>query len=168
MGSIVAITKQDHSGRALLTYTGELEQASADKVAVRCYWTNSQAVTVGFLTFSAGDILLEYFYRYEWFNIFKLYTGTGRLKGWYCNLAESVILTDSIIRWRDLALDLVISPDGQQLLLDEDEFEALQPSEELRHTAREVLATLWRWVKVGHPPVTHDELALPPVSSLSS
>ena len=161
MGSVVAITKLDHTGRALLTYTGELEQASADEIIVRCIWTRPQAVTVGFLTFAAGDVLREYYYRYEWFNIFKLYTGSGRLKGWYCNLAEPVTLTDSLILWRDLALDLLISPDGEQLVMDEDEFEALQPSEALRRTSREVLATLRRWVMEGHPPFTDDELALP-------
>lgn len=164
---MVTITKLDYTGRALLTYSGELEQRSADEFVVRCYWTRSQTVTVGFLTFAAGDILLEYYYRNEWFNIFKLYTGSGRLKGWYCNLAEPVTLTDSLIRWRDLALDLIISPDGQQMVMDEDEFEALQPSEELRRTARDVLVTLRRWVIEGHPPFTHDELALPLVSSVS-
>lgn len=168
MGSVVAITKLDYAGCALLTYTGELEQASADEFVVRCSWTSPQAVTVGFLTFAAGDILLEHFYRYEWFNIFKLYTGSGRLKGWYCNLAEPVTLTDSLILWRDLALDLLISPDGEQLVMDEDEFEALQPSDELRCSAREVLATLRRWVMEGHPPFTHDVLALPSASPVSS
>lgn len=168
MGSVVTITKLDYTGRAVLTYTGELEQASADEVVVRCYWTSPQVVMVGFLTFAIGDILLEHFYRYEWFNIFKLFTGSGRLKGWYCNLAEPVILTDSTIHWRDLALDLLISSDGEQAVMDEDEFEALQPSEELRRTAREVLATLRRWGMEGHPPFTHDVLALPSVSPLSS
>ena len=161
MGSIVAITKLDHAGRGLLTYTGELVQASADEVIVRCVWTMPQPVTVGFLTFAAQDILLEHFYRNEWFNIFQLYTSDGHLKGWYCNLAEPVTLTDSLIRWRDLALDLIISPDREEQVMDEDEFEALQPSDKLRCTAQSVLETLHCWVLERHPPFTHDVLALP-------
>jgi protein associated with RNAse G/E len=161
VGSTVAITKLDHTGRTLLTYSGELVEFSADEVIVRCEWTMPQNVTVGFMTFATGDILWEHFYREEWFNIFELCTGDGQLKGWYCNLTEPVAISDCIIYWRDLALDLIISPSGQQMVMDEDEFEALQPSDELRRTARDVLATLRCWVVEGHPPFTQDGLELP-------
>ncbi|MHB1355361.1 MAG: DUF402 domain-containing protein [Anaerolineae bacterium] len=160
MDSVVSITKLDHAGRELLTYSGELVQASADEVVVRCAWTMPQPVTVGFLTFAAGDILLEHFYRHEWFNIFKQYASDGHLKGWYCNLAEPVDLTDSLIRWRDLALDLIISPDSEQQVMDEDEYEAMHPSDELRRTVQSTLETLHRWVLERHPPFVSDVLAL--------
>ena len=44
----------------------------------------------------------------------------------------------SQIRYVDLALDLLVFPDGRQLVLDEDEFEALHPEEfcVVRHPRR--------------------------------
>jgi hypothetical protein len=161
MGSLVKITKLDHTSRPLFTYSGELEQFSAVQVVVRCLWTMPTPVTVGYLTFSTGDILLEHFYRDKWFNIFKLYDSRGQLKGWYCNFAETITMSDSIIRWRDLALDLIVAPNRDHQLMDEDEFEAMHPSEELRVTAQKTLATLRRWVTKGYPPFIHDALEFP-------
>ena len=42
----------------------------------------------------------------------------------------------------DLALDLLVFPDGRQLVLDEDEFEALQPDAALRAAAQSALDEL--------------------------
>jgi uncharacterized protein len=164
MGKRVAISKLDYSGRELISYAGELVSESADEFVVRCEWARLPAVTVGFLTFTAGDILLEHFYRAQWFNIFELYSSCGQLRGWYCNLAEPVVLTDSIIRWRDCALDLLVSPNGELMLEDEDEFEALQPGVELRAAAGAMIATLQRWVTDGHPPFIRNGLKMTPLS----
>ena len=56
------------------------------------------------------------------------------------------------ILWRDLALDLLVFPDGTERLLDEDEFEALSPSAEVRARAAEALATLRAWLAAGREP----------------
>jgi hypothetical protein len=46
----------------------------------------------------------------------------------------------------------LVLPDGQQIILDEDEFEALQPSEDVRAQATRALSTLRRWAREGTPP----------------
>lgn len=156
MNSRVTVTKLDHTGRDLFTYYGTLVSHDKSQVTVRCLWDRLPPVTVGGLRIETGDILVEHFYREHRFNIFVVYNAAGGLKGWYCNIAEAVALSNETVRWRDLALDLVVLPDGSQVVLDEDEFEALKPSDELRRQAAEALDELRGWAAQGNPPFTDD------------
>lgn len=56
-------------------------------------------------------------------------------KGWYCNLSKPAELGEDEILFRDLALDLIVYPDGRQEELDWDEFEELEISDALRGKA---------------------------------
>jgi predicted RNA-binding protein associated with RNAse of E/G family len=152
MKPIVTLHKLDHTGRTKFTYTGELEYRDTDSEVVRCRWDKLPAVAVGLLSIEPGDVLLEYYYRHHWFNIFALYTAQGELKGWYCNIAETVEMGESLVRWRDLALDLVVLPDGRAMLLDEDEFAALALDDRQEQRAYTALGELHAWVAERHPP----------------
>ncbi len=91
---------------------------------------------VGGLHLLKGDRLLERYYSDRWYNIFEVFDGRkGLFKGWYCNLSEPAELGESEILFRDVALDLIVYPDGRQEELDQDEFDALDISEELRAKA---------------------------------
>jgi protein associated with RNAse G/E len=91
---------------------------------------------VGGLHLLKGDRMLERYYADRWYNIFEVFDGrSGNFTGWYCNLSEPAEIGEKEILFRDLALDLIVYPDGRQEELDEDEFEALDISEELRDKA---------------------------------
>ena len=125
MTAAVTIIKLDYTGRELFTYSGTLEYSDQDTVIARCRWDRLPPLTVGLLRFETGDVFLEYYYRRYWFNIDKVFSAQGTLKGWYCNVAETMEMSTKLVRWRDLALDLVMLPDGRQSALDEDEFAVL-------------------------------------------
>ena len=59
---------------------------------------------------------------------------------------------DSTVSYVDLALDLWVSIEGKQTVLDEDEFEALELNEELRTGARRGLEELKQLFLNGKPP----------------
>ncbi|NLT73962.1 MAG: DUF402 domain-containing protein [Chloroflexi bacterium] len=148
----ITITMLDHQGNRLVTYTGVLVEESADMLAVRCRWTSQEPVKLGLFTIEPGDVLIEYFYAREPFNIFAVHDPGGALKGWYCNLLESTRICRDSVEWADLALDLLAIPTGKRLLLDEDEFEALQPAPLQRRRATEGLNTLNEWLnRRQHP-----------------
>ena len=44
------------------------------------------------------------------------------LRGWYCNIGKPALLDGDCLSYVDLALDLLVFPDGRQFVLDEDEF----------------------------------------------
>ena len=85
------------------------------------------------VVFKKGDRFVEYYYTDRWYNIFAVYDrDDGKIKGWYCNIGKPAVIEDGIVSYVDLALDLWVSANGKQTVLDEDEFEELGLSEELR------------------------------------
>lgn len=148
------IYKLDHLGCVVTAYEGELLTVGPGLILARCPWASAETADVGMFVIEPGDVFYEYYYPDRWFNIFEIHTSGGNLKGWYCNvcLPPEVAEDKREIRWRDLALDLVVLPDGTYQLADEDEFEALSPSPEFRLRASEALNTILRWLAEGHRP----------------
>jgi uncharacterized protein len=95
-----------------------------------------------------GDIFIEEYYSDRWYNIYEIYDrDSGRVKCWYCNVAKPAELDGDVIRFVDLALDLIVYPDGRQQIMDEDEFEALDLPEEIRSGALDALGQLQQLVQ---------------------
>jgi protein associated with RNAse G/E len=151
----VRVVKVNHEGRRVFSYSGEVVFRAEGVVVARCLWTLPKVVDLRAFKITPGDIFMEYYYAHEWFNIFVVYDRLGALKGWYCNVAEPTELRDGELAWNDWALDLLVIPDGRQYVVDEDEFEALHPSPQLRAQAEAGLATLQRWATEGRPPFSH-------------
>ena len=149
----VTITKIRHGeGRAAAVYEGDVVYADDRMVVARCLWTREEPLDLGALVLEVGDVFVEYYYRDEWFNIFQIHRADGALKGWYCNITTPAEISPDSIRWFDLALDLLVLPDGRTVVVDEDEFEALHLPPEQVARAHAALACLQRWVRERHPP----------------
>ena len=83
------------------------------------------------------------FYTDKWFNVFEIYDrDDGKLKGWYCNITKPAVIEDGSVSFVDLALDLWVSVDGKQTVLDEDELEELHLDDELKKKVYEGLRDL--------------------------
>ena len=66
---------------------------------------------------------MEAFYNDRMYNIFQILDGPrGKLKRWYCNVSRPAVFNQDGVSWEDLALDLWVSPDGRQAVLDREEF----------------------------------------------
>ncbi len=150
----IHITKLDADNHFKARYPGDVVFRNEELVVARCLWDRPQPFDLGPLRLEYGDIFMEHYYRHEWFNIMVIYSLAGILKGWYCNITEPAQIRETEILWRDLALDLLVLPDGRQLLLDEDEFEDLHPSAEWRVQAQQATDRLRQWVHERHLPFT--------------
>ncbi len=85
--------------------------------------------------------------------MFEIYDGeSGRFKAWYCNIARPARFSGSAIYQEDLALDLLVYPDGGMAVLDQEEFEALDLTPEQRARALDALAHLQREARNGRWP----------------
>jgi protein associated with RNAse G/E len=76
------------------------------------------------------------------------------LKGWYCNIARPARIERGDLFADDLALDLVVDRLGRWVLLDQDEFDELELSEEDRGRAMRALEELQHLVATAAAPFT--------------
>ena len=137
----ITIRKLDHAGRQVTAYPGRVLRCHGSAIVLRTFWDRA-SLDVGYVVLEPGDRWTEYFYADRWYNIFEIRAGDGRLKGWYCNVTRPAHITANEVSAEDLALDLWVAPDGEMLVLDEDEFVALPLLPPERDTARNALIEL--------------------------
>jgi uncharacterized protein len=139
------------------SYTGQVLDRGDDYVHLEAYFDRQDSDVHGMLL-KKGDRFLETFYSNRWYNVFEIYDREdGRMKGWYVNIGYPAEIEEQSLSYVDLALDLLIFPDGRQLVLDEEEFDVLPLSEEERRQAKNALAELQSrsWSLSSHPGPRH-------------
>lgn len=144
MNDVITVHKLDAAGREVRSYTGHLLARGATWVRLEAaaQFDHDEIAFPG-LTLRRGDRMVETFYADRWYNVFCIYDGAaGALKGWYCNITRPPRLEAKDVRAEDLALDLLVYPKGGDLVLDEDEFDALELTPAEQSTARRALAEL--------------------------
>ena len=73
------------------------------------------------------------------------------MKGWYCNITKPAVIEDGSVSYVDLALDLWVSANGEQTVLDEDELEELKLGEALKEKVYEGLRELQAFFNQKNP-----------------
>ncbi len=140
----ITVHKLDAGGNETWRYAGRLLDRSETRIRLEARF-DLQDVELHGLTLRRGDRLVETFYTDRWYNVFAVYdVDDGRLKGWYCNITRPARLSPDgqDLYAEDLALDLIVLPDGRWQVLDEEEFAALDLLLDERRRALRALADL--------------------------
>ncbi len=141
MNELIVI-KRNLEGKETWRYSGEILERWPNGVLLVAYFNRSDLLFHNVLL-REGDRFVEVYYTDRWYNIFEIHDkDTDELKAWYCNVAYPARIQDGTLDYIDLALDLLVYPDGQTLVLDEDEFAALQLNEQDQLQARTALVEL--------------------------
>src|ERR1044072_3160592 len=152
MRQSVKVQKKNPAGEVTYQYEGVLLSRSENSIVLEALFDRADMPFMD-VVFKTGDRFVEYYYFDRWYNIFAIYDREdGQIKGWYCNIGKSTVFEDGIVSYIDLALDLWVSTDGKQTVLDEDEFEDLKLNEELRTGALNGLDELKALFKSKTPP----------------
>ncbi len=142
MGMQMTVHKLNSKREETWRYTGQELRRTEKGLLIEAYF-NRDDTPFHNLILKRNDRFVEAYFFDRWYNIFEMYDrDDGSLKGWYCNVTTPAELHESDIRYVDLALDLLVYPDGRQLTLDEDEFEAEQLDQETQARARQALEAL--------------------------
>lgn len=148
----ITVRKILPDGSESMRYRGRVLERTARGVTIEAFFSRPD-VPLPYVTFRTGDRLIERFYTDRWYNIFELYdVGGGHLKGWYCNIARPALIEADHVLWFDLALDVWISSAGDVLVLDEDEFAALELDDATRRAALAAVDDLKARFERGEPP----------------
>ena len=149
MGRNVTVRKLDSRGQLVFEYQATVLERRQSSIQLEAHF-NIPDYVASFHTFKKGDRFIEWFYSDRWYNIFEMYdVDDGLLKGWYCNITRPAEITATSISAEDLALDLMVYPDGRMLVLDEDEFERLELDSNARGQALAALETLRLMARSG-------------------
>lgn len=121
----VTVLKRGLDGTVAWQYEGRILKRAANCVTLEAFFNRADQPFMD-VVFKRGDRFVETFYSDRWYNIFEIFDrDDGQRKGWYCNIGCPAVLDGGTVSYVDLALDLWVAADGQQTVLDEDEFLAL-------------------------------------------
>jgi len=132
----ITVHKLDHDGTEVRSYAGRLLAEDSNQFLLEARFGLSDR-QLGELWLRRGDRIVESFYLDRWYNVFAVHdVDDDRLKGWYCNITRPARFEPggSDVYAEDMAIDLVVYPDGRWLVFDVEEFAALPvPLEERQH-----------------------------------
>lgn len=138
----IKVQKKNLDGEVVYEYEGELLHQDEYSVTLEALFTRDDMPFMDVI-FKKDDRFIEYYYSDRWYNIFEIHDrDDDHFKGWYCNIGMPAVIEDGIVSYVDLALDLWVSTNGNQTVLDEDEFESLKLNKELRAGALKGLEEL--------------------------
>ena len=143
----ITVIKLDTRSRVKLRYPAAVVERRPHGVVLRPTWTVPTR-DLGCVRFESGDRFTEYYYTDRWFDVQEVARADGRRKGWYCDIAEPAVIEGDQLRLVDLELDVWVSAAGEPLILDEDEFAVLPPSDAQRAGARRGLQALLPMLEV--------------------
>ena len=147
------VHKLNAIGQEVWTYLGEVKSKDESCLLLEAKF-NRDDYDLGYTVFKRNDNFVEYFYSDRWYNVFAIYDrDDGNLKGWYCNVCRPSTWDERGLWCEDLELDVWIpNGPGQPLILDEDEFAALNLPEAERNSAAEALVEILQLAKEGKLP----------------
>lgn len=114
--------------------SGERHEFASDLLALAAgeavsLYTLPRDGQLGGIPLAAGTRCLGHFWADRPYNVYHAVDGTGQTLVFYVNLGDRTVITAESIAWRDLIVDLVVTPDGRCIVLDEDELPpALAPA----------------------------------------
>jgi protein associated with RNAse G/E len=148
----VKVQKKNPAGEVTYQYEGDLLRHDGNTIVLEALFDRKD-MPFQDVVFRTGDRFVEYYYSDRWYNIFAVHDrDDGKIKGWYCNIGKPAEIEDGIVSYIDLALDLWVSADWKQTVLDEDEFEALALSGELHAGALNGLKEVQFLFETKNPP----------------
>lgn len=152
-GTRIKVQKKNPAGEVAYEYEGVLLSWDENVITLEALFDRDD-MPFQDVVFKKGDRFLEYYYFDRWYNIFEIYDrDDGEIKGWYCNVGMPVEMEGRVISYIDLALDLWVSVNGDQTVLDKDEFENLELNDEMRSGALNGLKELQILFENKNPPL---------------
>src|SRR3989304_977255 len=127
----IKVQKKNPAGEVTYEYEGVLLSRDGNSITLEALF-NREDMPFMDVVLKKGDRFVEHYYTDRWYNIFAVYDhDDGQIKGWYCNIGKPALIDEGVVSYVDLGLDLWVSVNGKQTVLDEDEFEKLDLNEEL-------------------------------------
>jgi hypothetical protein len=141
-GMDLIVIKRNIAGEETWRYNGKVVDIQPSTITLEAFFNRPDYPFHG-IVLGQGDRFIETYFTDRWYNIFEIHAREDdHLKGWYCNICLPAELGSDTLSYVDLALDLLVFPNGMQLVLDEDEFAALNIPPQMQTQAWQALFSL--------------------------
>ena len=151
MNEPIIVLKKNLADEVTWKYSGHVLRREQYAVVLEAFFNRPDMPFMDVI-FKENDRFIETFYSDRWYNIFEIHDrDDDEIKGWYCNVGRPAVIADGMVSYVDLALDLWVTADGKQTVLDEDEFDELLLDTKDREAARMALAELQDLFKTKRP-----------------
>lgn len=147
----IKIEKLNPDGSLSFGWNAQLLQAESNFRQVSAKFSGKPG-QLGRVNLNLGDHFIETYYSDRWYNIFEIQSPSDtHPKVWYFNISKPASFDSHSIRWIDLALDVLIFPEGDLALLDLDEFGALDLDFETQKQCWQALEEILSLAKLKKP-----------------
>ena len=155
----IVIIKMNTQRKETWRYPATILSQDQNSILIEAFFNRADLPFHG-ITMRENDRFIERYFTDRWYNIFQIHDrDDNQLKGWYCNVTTPAELQPGKISYIDLALDLLIYPSGDYLVLDEDEFEDLHLNQYERQNALIALNSL---IEIAKGQRLHEVMSVPP------
>ena len=138
----MTVIKLDLEGNETWRYQAHVLAIESGSIVLEAFFDREDMEFHGLLL-CKGDRFVEAYYTDKWYNIYEIHARENdKLRGWYCNICCPAVIKEDVVSYIDLALDLVVFPDGKQIILDEEEFSKLPLTAETQKKAKTALGEL--------------------------
>jgi len=145
----VIIIKMNTDRKETWRYEGRIIDRDTHRLLIEAFF-NIDEISFQGITLRRNDRSIECFYDDRWYNVFEIHDREDdRLKAWYCNVTTPAEFSPGRVTYIDLALDVLVYPNGEYLILDEDEFQKLTLDSRSRIMAHRALNKIIQIVESG-------------------
>lgn len=92
-------------------------------------WVASTPMDVHGIRLPTGTVSFGHFWADRYYNVYHWVSPVRRTIGMYFNIADETRITGDVLAWRDLIVDIILTPDGRVQVLDEDELPPDPPAD---------------------------------------
>ena len=110
--------KEKLNGQRMVFECAVLELAGDEAVVL---FRSDEAYHVEDVIVPSGSLSVGYFWTQRFYNIYHWVSVEGETLALYINISDRTRITPQQLSWRDLIIDVLITPDGRCRILDEHE-----------------------------------------------
>ena len=148
--SLVTINSRKFDGRIHRSWQAELlEETEEFYLFVGEFDSEVKHSKLGVIR--RGTISHEYYWKNEWYNVFRFHEPEGGLRNFYCNINRPPQLAANVLDYIDLEIDILVWQDFSFEILDLDEYEEnaqkFNFSDEIKYKIEESLNKLLEMIK---------------------
>jgi len=116
------INSRSFDGRIKRSWKGELMEIDGSRLTfIGEFDQTVEHPELGII--HSGTVSHEYFWTDRWYSIFRFVGPDGSFRNFYCNINMPPSISGEVLDFVDLDIDIVVVPDGEVQVLDEDEYE---------------------------------------------